>query len=253
MIRVVLPAYNEAGSLRELLPQLTHNLRREKVDYIVYVVDDGSRDKTDKVVERYARKDKRIRLIKHQKNKGLAEAINSGFRRAIKNSHPSDILVTMDADNTHLPGLIMRMVRLIFEGHDIVICSRFVTGSRVRGVPVGRRFLSRVGSIVFRILFPIQGVKDYTSGYRSYRVGLIKQALDFYRDDFLSEKGFTCMVDILLKVRRFDPLCTEVPMILRYDQKIGKSKMNVTLTIKESLILIGKYMRKSMISSTSSE
>ena len=253
MIQVVLPAYNEAESLRELLPQLSESLRREKVDYIVYVVDDGSTDKTDKVVERYSRKDKSVRLIKHQKNQGLAEAINSGFKKAIKNSHANDILVTMDADNTHLPGLIMRMVRLIFEGHDIVISSRFVSSSRVRGVPTNRRLLSRIGSIIFRLLFPIQGVKDYTSGYRSYRVGLVKQAVNFYGNEFLSEKGFTCMVDILLKLRRFDPLCTEVPMILRYDQKIGKSKMDVPLTIKESLLLIGKYMRKSMINPVSGE
>lgn len=253
MIQVVLPAYNEAASLRELLPKLTENLKRERLNYIVYVVDDGSKDGTAKVVENYARKDKRVKLIRHQKNRGLAEAINSGFRRAIKNSHADDILVTMDADNTHLPGLIMRMVRLIFEGHDIVISSRFASGSRVRGVPTFRRFLSRAGSITFRFLFPIQGVKDYTSGYRSYRVGFIKQAIDFYGNGFLSEKGFTCMVDILLKLRRFDPLCSEVPMILRYDQKIGKSKMDVPLTIKQSLILIGRYMRKSMINPISSE
>ena len=147
----------------------------------------------------------------------------------------------MDADNTHLPGLIMRMVRLIHEGHDIVISSRFATGSRVRGVPFNRRLLSRVGNLMFRILLPIQGVKDYTSGYRAYRVGLIQQAVDYYDNEFLSEKGFSCMVDILLKLRRFDPLYGEVPMILRYDQKVGKSKMNVASTIKETLLLIGRY------------
>ena len=49
------------------------------------------------------------------------------------------------------------------------------------------------------------------------------------------------MVDILLKLRRFDPLYGEVPMILRYDQKVGKSKMNVASTIKETLLLIGRY------------
>lgn len=246
MIRVVLPAYNEAESLGELLPKLSENFRRERADYIVYVVDDGSLDKTAIVVKKYARKDKHVRLIKHKKNHGLAEAINSGFRNAIKNSHADDILVTMDADNTHLPGLIMRMVRLIFEGHDIVISSRFASGSQVRGVPTNRRILSRAGSIIFRLLFPIQGVRDYTSGYRSYRVGLIKQAVNFYGGEFLSEKGFTCMVDILLKLRRFDPLCCEVPMILRYDQKIGKSKMDVPVTIRQSMILIGKYVKKSL-------
>ena len=61
------------------------------------------------------------------------------------------------------------------------------------------------------------------------------------KHEFLSEKGFSCMVDILLKLRRFDPLYGEVPMILRYDQKVGKSKMNVASTIKETLLLIGRY------------
>lgn len=253
MIQIVLPAYNEAESLRKLLPQLTESLKRERLNYVVYVVDDGSTDNTDKVVKKYSIKDKRVRLIKHNKNMGLAEAINSGFREALKNSQNGDILITMDADNTHLPGLIMRMVRLVFEGHDIVISSRFVTGSRVRGVPMGRRFLSGAGSIVFRLLFPIQGVKDYTSGYRSYKVEIIKQASEFYKSDFISEKGFTCMVDILLKLRRFDPLCTEVPMILRYDQKVGKSKMNIPLTIEESLNLVGRYVKKSVIDILSSE
>lgn len=242
MIRVVLSAYNEALPLGELLPQLTDNLRLERQDYIVYVVDDGSIDGTDKVVKKHALKDNRIKLIKHYKNLGLSEAINTGFRKAIKNSNKNDILITMDADNTHLPGLILRMVRLIYEGHDIVISSRFVSGSRVRGVPLFRMLLSRGGNMLFRLLLPIQGVKDYTSGYRAYKVGLISQAIDYYRDDFLSEKGFSCMVDILLKLKRFDPICTEVPMILRYDQKVGKSKMDVALTIKETLLLIGRYM-----------
>ena len=247
MIRIVLPAYNEADSLVKLLPQLTESLKRERLSYIVYVVDDGSSDATAKVVKKYALVDKRVRLIKHLTNMGLAEAINSGFKEALKNSHESDVLITMDADNTHLPGLIMRMVRLVFEGHDIVISSRFVSGSRVKGVPLDRLFLSKAGSIVFRLLFPIKGVKDYTSGYRSYRVGIIKQASEFYKSGFISEEGFTCMVDILLKLRRFDPLCSEVPMILRYDQKIGKSKMNVPLTIEQSLNLIGRYVKKSVI------
>jgi hypothetical protein len=61
------------------------------------------------------------------------------------------------------------------------------------------------------------------------------------------------MVDILLKLRRFDPLCTEVPMILRYDQKMGKSKMDVPQTVKESLILIGKYIKQSLQTAFSGE
>ncbi len=242
MIQVVLPAYNEAVSLNRLLFRLSETFKRERLEYNVYVVDDGSTDNTAQIVKNYAKKDPHVRLISQIKNFGLAEAINTGFRIAIKRSKENDILITMDADNTHLPGLILRMVRLIYEGHDIVISSRFVTGARIRGVPVVRRFLSRAASIIFRLLFPIQGVRDYTCGYRAYRMEIIQQGISTYKDQFVSEKGFACMVDILLKLRRFDPLCTEVPMILRYDQKKGKSKMNVPRTVKESLALIGRYL-----------
>jgi dolichol-phosphate mannosyltransferase len=63
-----------------------------------------------------------------------------------------------------------------------------------------------------------------------------------YKDKFISERGFSCMVDILLKLRRLDPICTEVPMILRYDLKKGKSKMDVWKTVRDTLELIVKRL-----------
>lgn len=244
MIHVILPAYNEAESLRELLPALIETLQNERIKHAVYIVDDGSSDNTKRVIVAFAKANRQIKYVSHLHNKGLAEAINTGFREALKFSRAGDILITMDADNTHLPGLIIRMVRLISEGHDIVISSRFVAGSRVLGVPLHRRFLSLASSWIFRILFPIPGVKDYTCGYRAYRMSVIQQAIDTYGKDFISEKGFSCMVDILLKLRRFRPLCVEVPMILRYDYKIGKSKMNVKKTVAQTLWLILRYLVK---------
>ena len=240
MIHIVLPAFNEAESLKVLLPELTRTLKSERLQYKVYVVDDGSSDDTSKVVRTFSVRSPRIKLIVHKINKGLAETINTGFKEALKRSRSGDILITMDADNTHLPGLIVRMARLINEGNDIVISSRFVSGSRVRGVPLSRRLLSLIGGIIFKILFPIPGVKDYTCGFRAYRVDLIKKGMEIYKDKFISEKGFSCMVDILLKLRRLDPICAEVPMILRYDLKKGKSKMDVSRTIIETLKLIAR-------------
>jgi dolichol-phosphate mannosyltransferase len=116
-----------------------------------------------------------------------------------------------------------------------VIASRYQRGARVRGVPFSRQVLSKVASIMFRIMFPIQGVKDYTSGYRAYRYSVLKQAFQTYGDDFINRSGFSCMVDILLKIRKLDVIASEVPMILRYDQKGGKTKMNITKTIKDTL------------------
>ncbi|MBI4215480.1 MAG: glycosyltransferase [Parcubacteria group bacterium] len=237
-VRVVLPAYNEAQSLRILLPDLIKSLTREGKKFRIYVVDDGSSDNTTGQVKKIS--SNKVTLIRHVRNLGLSEAINSGLRRALKDSRDDDIIVTMDADNSHLPGLINRMVRLIEEGHDIVISSRFVSGARVRGVPLARRILSFGASILFKLLFPIQGVRDYTCGFRAYRVSLLKLAVEKFGNNFINQKGFSCMVDILLKLREFDPIITEVPMILRYDLKPGKSKMDVGKTLIETLNLIVK-------------
>lgn len=242
MIHIVLPAFNEAESLRELLPDLIKTLKDERLQHKIYVVDDGSSDGTSKIVKDFSKQFPQVKLIAHKTNKGLAEAVNTGFKSALAGSKAKDILITMDADNTHLPGLIVRMVRLINEGNDVVISSRFVSGSRVRGVPLARRLLSLTASIIFKILFPISGVKDYTCGFRAYRVDIIKKGMEIYKDKFISEKGFSCMVDILLKLRPLDPICMEVPMILRYDLKKGKSKMNVGRTVAETLKLILKSL-----------
>ena len=242
MIHIVLPAFNEAESLKVLLPELIRTLKAERLQHKIYVIDDGSLDGTSKVVKSFSGRFPQIKLVVHKINKGLAETINTGFKEALKRSRSGDILITMDADNTHLPGLIVRMARLINEGNDIVISSRFVSGSRVRGVPPSRRLLSFAAGTIFKILFPIPGVKDYTCGFRAYRVDLIKKGMEIYKDKFISEKGFSCMVDILLKLRRLDPICAEVPMILRYDLKKGKSKMDIWKTIGDTLKLIAKRL-----------
>lgn len=242
-IRVVLPAYNEAESLLMLLPSLVSSLTESRSHFMIYVVDDGSADETVRMTKRFFQD--HVTLIRHKKNLGLADAIKTGFNAALTDSDNDDIIVTMDADNTHLPGLILRMVRLIIEGHDIVISSRYTSGARVRGVPFSRRLLSWGASWIFRLLFPIQGVKDYTCGYRAYRVSLLKQAMARYGSTFIDQRGFSCMVDILLKLRAFDPIVTEVPMILRYDLKPGKSKMNVGVTVMETVSLIFKRLGRS--------
>jgi dolichol-phosphate mannosyltransferase len=146
----------------------------------------------------------------------------------------------MDADATHNPGLILRLMRMIIEGHDVVIASRFQPGARVIGLVWYRKLLSILASIIFRITYPIKGVKDYTCGYRAIRADVLKSAMDEYGDRFFDQDGFQALVDILLKLRKRKLLFGETPLILRYDQKGGMSKMNVGRTIKKTLILIVK-------------
>ena len=84
---------------------------------------------------------------------------------------------------------------------------------------------------------PLPGIRDYTCGYRAYKYEPLRETIDFYGDEFVSEQGFSCMVDVLLKMRRFKFAMGEVPLILRYDLKEGESKMPVGNTIVKTLKL----------------
>ncbi len=239
MIYIILPAYNEESTLPPLLNAIKENMEESRLSYKVIVVNDGSTDNTPHVVRELSPL-MHLRLVNQPENKGLAESLKTGLLEAIKEAQAKDIIITMDSDNTHTPGLIMRMVSMIREGHDVVIASRYKSGSRVIGVPLFRRMLSFGASILLRILFPMKGVKDYTSGYRAYKAEVIKRMFSVYGQNIIDQPGFSCMVDLLLKMRRYHLIIAEVPLLLRYDQKTSISKMNVAKTMVETLKLIIK-------------
>lgn len=239
MIVAVLPAYNEASCIGDLLTSFCEAIEAEGKSCRIIVVNDGSSDNTAEVVSGFTSRIP-LDLVNHPQNRGLAEAIKTGLLRAVETSDERDIIITMDADNSHLPGLLFRMVRLIREGNDVVIASRYQKGAKIRGLSIYRKTLSLGAAFLFRIVMPIPGVRDYTCGYRAYRAGLLKSAFREYGAEFISEQGFSCMVDILLKLRKYDPIVEEVPLILRYDQKKSASKMNVGKTVRQTLQLLFK-------------
>ena len=106
------------------------------------------------------------------------------------------------------------------------------------GVSIYRRIASRGGSLLVRVLFPTKNVRDFTCGYRAYRAGVIKQAFEIYGEQFVAQSRFSCMVDILLELRRLDATMSEVPLILRYDLEYSVSKMMVVCTIVDTLKLL---------------
>ncbi|TMQ54171.1 MAG: glycosyltransferase family 2 protein [Candidatus Eisenbacteria bacterium] len=236
---VVLPVYNEEARIGNLLHRLDEAMGDADIPFQVILVDDGSRDATGQIVQAHTSR-MPIRLIRHEVNRGLGATIRDGMVAAAEVACDRDIIITMDSDDTHAPGLILRMVRMISEGHDVVIASRYREGSRCVGVPFLRRILSHGSSWLFRVVFPIQGVRDYTCGYRAYRAHVIRDAITRYGDQFLDQDGFQCMVDILLKLRRMHLIFGEVPFILRYDYKEGSSKMNVGRTVRDTLGLMWK-------------
>jgi dolichol-phosphate mannosyltransferase len=239
MILVVLPAFDEA----EALPPLLRRLRAVSAGGFdstlsVIVVDDGSRDGTLEAA--HGDGGLRVRVVSHATNRGLHEAIHTGLAAALEQAGDDDIVVTMDADNTHGPGLIPRMAMLIREGNDVVVASRYAPGGRVLGVPLSRRILSRGASLLFRAVYPVRGVRDYTCGYRAYRAGLLRAAFARWGDRFITQPGFACMVDMLLMLDRLGAVVTETPLVLRYDRKRGRSKMDVPRTVGQTLSLLAR-------------
>lgn len=234
---VVLPAYNEERSLPPLLDRIAEAMFEADASYRIVVVDDGSSDSTARIAEEYARNIPLV-LERHPVNLGLGMTIRDGLLKAIEMADPRDVIITMDADNSHNPELIARMGQLVREGNDVVIASRYQHGSTTRGVSGFRRFLSFGAGWLFRIVFPIPGVRDYTCGFRAYKAEALKRAVERYGDGMFDQQGFQCMVDILLKMRALNPIFTEVPMVLRYDMKEGASKMKVARTVRNTLLLM---------------
>jgi dolichol-phosphate mannosyltransferase len=170
----------------------------------------------------------------------LGTTIQDGLDTAIATS--AEVIVTMDADETHDPELIPGMVRCVAAGFDVVIASRYVKGSRVEGVPYFRRFLSAGAALLFRMLFPIRGVRDYTSGFRAFKAESLKAALTANRRQLVEERGFQFSAGLLLGLRRLNFRYREVPIILRYDWKRSTSKMNVFRTIGSTFRMMLRWL-----------
>ncbi|KAB2952571.1 glycosyltransferase [Heliorestis acidaminivorans] len=238
---ILLPAYNEAKSLPNLL-QKFQNFRRDVEDLKIVIVDDGSQDDTAVIAESFQGL-LDVEVIRHGQNRGLGCAMTTGLKWICKVAKQDDVVVTMDADDTHDPGHIPAMMEKIRRGADVVIASRYQEGGEQVGLSQVRRLMSWGASTFLGVLFGIEGVKDYSSGYRAYRVGILQQAFERFGDNFIEAQGFDCMAEILLKLRTFQPNFAEVPLVLRYDRKTGPSKMPVLETVFQYLFLARKAAR----------
>jgi dolichol-phosphate mannosyltransferase len=199
MINVALPAFNEAESLPNLLARFRALAPDQRAKMRLFVINDGSSDDTEEIARTNAT-DLDLEVVNHERNMGLGQAVQTGIRAAIANASDGDVFVLMDADDTHDPELILKMVEAISSGADIAIASRFVPGGDDRSAPFFRRILSRGAALCFRAALPVdRTVRDFTSGFRAYRVSLLRRAVEHWGERLVEERGFACMVELLLK------------------------------------------------------
>ena len=250
-IHFLLPAYNEAENIELQIDKLIRLAHDTEQDFTITVIDDGSTDQTADLVKKLQQKNKTLHLTSHPKNSGPGVAFDTGFREIFQRAKPDDAIISMDADNTHSEGTIKMMYSRLAEGYELVIASVYAPGGMFIGVPFIRYVLSIGCNLLYRIFFPINGIKEYTGFYRAYKVGALQNAYQRFESSgrpLISAAGFASAAELVVKLRQIPLFMTEVPMMVRYDQKGGKSKLKIGKTIMEHLKIIGSnFFRRRVI------
>lgn len=243
MIYILLPAYNEEESLDFLLPKIDNAFKSDlKLDYHIIVCDDGSRDKTAEKLDFYSKK-LPMTIISHKINRGLGETARDLFEKAAEISNDNDIFIRMDCDDTHEPEFFPGLLEKINEGCDVVIASRFVDGGGQEGLDNYRATISKIANLFMKLFFPIDGLKEYSSGFRAYKASVIKCAIYTYGNNFIQLKGlgFTATLEKVVKLKLLGAKFGESPFVLRYQQKRSESKMVSSITTFGYIALVLLY------------
>lgn len=257
MIFVIFPAFNEEDAIFEAIASLGRAVAGSEHLYHAVLVDDGSTDRTIEEARRAERErggKLKLTIFKHDVNKGLGAGLRTGIYGCLKLADDGDVIVTLDADNTHPPKLIPGMIAKLNEGYDLVVASRYQKGAVIHGVPPFRRFLSDGGRLLFQALYYIPGARDYTCCFRAYRAPILRKAQAVYGEEFCTARGFEAVMDILLRLAQLRARIAEVPLELQYEHRVGRSKMQVFKTarrtlgllMKRSLERFGKYSKSNI-------
>ena len=218
-VNVVLPTYNERDTIEEVLGRVLAADDRVEVT----VVDDSSPDGTGDLVRKFAEEDPRVVLDERPEKGGLASAYLDGFVRAIE--HGYDLIVEMDADLSHLPEELPRLLEAA-RHHHLVIGSRYVPGGDVRNWSRFRRILSRGGNLYSRLLLGMP-VADATSGFRVYRWEALRELVTHQ----LRSEGYAFQVELAYRAWRRGMSVGEVPITFE-ERRHGHSKLSRTIVVE---------------------
>jgi dolichol-phosphate mannosyltransferase len=228
MIRFVIPAYNERENIPRLMADLAP-VARELGARVIFV-DDGSTDGTAEAIAEHS-DSLHLAVVRHQVNRGLGTAINSGLRAALGESQDDDAIVMLEADNTSDLADLPRMLEQFDAGNDVVLASVYAPGGRILGVAPWRLAASKAVSNVFRYTGGLREIHTLSSLYRVYRAGTLRRASETYGYLLVREPGFAANVELLLKLYNAGARVAEVPTVNDWSRRLGTSKMSLRPTI----------------------
>ena len=225
---VVLPTYNEADNLSSVSAAILEALPGSWL----LVVDDNSPDGTGRLADELAAANPRIRVLHRPGKAGLGRAYLDGFRVALAGG--AGIVVQMDADWSHDPQTLPALVGPIeADRADVVIGSRYVSGGGVVDWGLGRRFISRAGSLFARTVLGLR-VHDLTGGFKAWRAATLR-TIPF---DGIHAGGYVFQIEMTFRASRAGARVVEIPITFR-DRRVGQSKMSRRIVV-EALVVVVK-------------
>lgn len=211
---IFIPTYNE----REVLPSIVEAVRAAVPTATVMIVDDNSPDGTGALADEIAGRDPLVRVLHRQGKEGLGAAYKHAFRLALDEGW--ERLVQMDADFSHDPKDVPRLLAALDEGADLAIGSRYTSGGGTENWGIGRQIISRGGGMYARAALGIP-VRDITAGFKAWKA----QTLRGINLDAVDAKGYGFQIEMTFRASRNGFRAVEVP-ILFVDRRVGQSKMS---------------------------
>jgi dolichol-phosphate mannosyltransferase len=230
-IVIVVPTYNERANIELLIPKIFETLK----ECHLLIVDDSSPDGTAEFVKNLNQPN--LHLLSRKGKLGLGSAYIDGFRWAMGNIDP-DIIVQMDADFSHDIAVIPRMVKLVEDGYDCVVASRYIKDGRIEGWPPHRHMISKGANMLVKIMLNLK-VKDTTSGFKAWS----KRAIDNILSSNLSSKAFEYQIESLLVTSKAKMRMIELPFTF-VERKVGESKLSSKDIISFFISVIGMAMHQ---------
>lgn len=224
MLSIIIPTLNESKNIKILARRIKKAMNNHKIDYELIVVDDNSSDKTFEVAKKLEKK-YNIKAFKRIKDKGLSSAVVFGFSKA-----RGDIICVIDADLSHPPELIPRMLKEI-KKNDIVVASRLIKGGKVEDWPMHRKLMSKFATSLAN---PLSSVNDKMSGFFMIKKKVIKNI-------HFVPRGYKILLEILVKGNYEN--VKEIPYTFK-NRKVGTSKLTIKTNLEYLVQLLHLYRVK---------
>ncbi|MFD9949071.1 polyprenol monophosphomannose synthase [Nonomuraea sp. NPDC059023] len=213
-VLIVVPTYNE----RDNLPLIAGRIRAAVPDAHLMIVDDNSPDGTGDLADELAAEDDHVHVLHRPGKQGLGAAYIAAFRWGMSEGY--DVLVEMDADGSHQPEELPKLLEALAEGADLAIGSRWVPGGKVVNWPAHREFLSRGANVYVRLILGLP-IRDATAGFRAYRAATLEKI----GVSGVESQGYCFQVDLTLRTVRSGLRAREVPITF-VERVNGVSKMS---------------------------